>query len=223
MYLVIDVGGTFIKHCVMDRDAEIMEKNKFPTPGRFGNGLENIQQGLDAFLDALQSIYDGYKKRYDIQGIAISLPGQVDVDNGICYAGGALPYLDKAHIGELVSERCDGLKVALENDGKCAALSEIWQGNAKDYNSAVVLVFGTGVGGGIVIDRKILHGRGMVAGEMSYLFEDVNRDNIDKLVPLEANLKNTKKHVKLPDNVTWTMQASVSSLRREVAAVKGMR
>lgn len=147
----------------------------------------------------------------------------MDVDNGICYAGGALPYLDKAHIGELVSERCDGLKVALENDGKCAALSEIWQGNAKDYSSAVVLVFGTGVGGGIVIDRKILHGRGMVAGEMSYLFEDVNRDNIDKLVPLEANLKNTKKHVKLPDNVIWTMQASVSSLRREVAAVKGMR
>lgn len=223
MYLVIDVGGTFIKHCVMDRDAEIMEKNKFPTPGRFGNGLENIQQGLDAFLDALQSIYDEYKERYDIQGIAISLPGQVDVDNGICYAGGALPYLDKAHIGELVSERCDGLKVALENDGKCAALSEIWQGNAKDYSSAVVLVFGTGVGGGIVIDRKILHGRGMVAGEMSYLFEDVNRDNIDKLVPLEATLKNTKEHVKLPDNVTWTMQASVSSLRREVAAVKGMR
>ena len=44
MYLVIDVGGTFIKHCVMDRDAEIMEKNKFPTPGRFGNGLESIQQ-----------------------------------------------------------------------------------------------------------------------------------------------------------------------------------
>ena len=39
MYLVIDVGGTFIKHCVMDRDAEIMEKNKVPTPGRFGNGL----------------------------------------------------------------------------------------------------------------------------------------------------------------------------------------
>ena len=102
-------------------------------------------------------------------------------------------------------------------------MTEIWQGNAKDYSSAVVLVFGTGVGGGIVIDRKILHGRGMVAGEMSYLFEDVNRDNIDKLVPLEANLKNTKKHVKLPDNVTWTMQASVSSLRREVAAVKGMR
>ena len=63
----------------------------------------------------------------------------------------------------------------------------------------------------------------MVAGEMSYLFEDVNRDNIDKLVPLEANLKNTKKHVKLPDNVIWTMQASVSALRRSVAAVKGMR
>ncbi len=223
MYLVIDVGGTFIKHCVMNRDAEIQEKSKVATPGRFGHGLESIQQGLDAFLDILQEIYEDYKKRFDIQGIAISLPGQVDVDNGICYAGGALPYLDEAHIGELVSERCDGLRVALENDGKCAALSEIWQGNAKDCNSAVVLVFGTGVGGGIVIDRKILHGRGMVAGEMSYLFENVNRDNIDQLVPLEANLKNTKNQAKLPDNVIWTMRASVGALRRDAAAARGMK
>ena len=46
MYLVIDVGGTFIKHCVMDRDAEIMEKNKVPTPGRFGNGLDNIHNEI---------------------------------------------------------------------------------------------------------------------------------------------------------------------------------
>ncbi len=45
MYLVIDVGGTFIKHCVMDRDAEIMEKNKVPTPGRFGNGLDQYTAG----------------------------------------------------------------------------------------------------------------------------------------------------------------------------------
>ncbi|MFQ9450959.1 MAG: ROK family protein [Coprococcus sp.] len=131
MYLVIDVGGTFIKHCVMDRDAEIMEKNKVPTPGRFGNGLDNIQQGLDAFLDVIQGIYDDYKIKYDIQGIAISLPGQVDVDNGICYAGGALPYLDKAHVGELVSERCDGLKVALENDGKCASIVGDMAGKCK--------------------------------------------------------------------------------------------
>lgn len=223
MYLVIDVGGTFIKHCVMTREAEILEKSKVPTPGRFGNGLENIKQGLDAFLDVIQGIYEGYKTSYEIQGVAVSLPGQVDVENGICYAGGALPYLDKAHIGELVSERCDGLNVALENDGKCAALSEIWQGNAKDCSNAVVLVFGTGIGGGIVIDRKILHGRGMVAGEMSYLFEDVNRDNIDRLFPLEENLKNTKNREELPDNVIWTMQASMGALGREVAAAKHIR
>ena len=64
MYLVIDVGGTFIKHCVMDRDAEIMEKKKVPTPGRFGNGLDSIQQGLDAFLDVIQGIYDDYKIKH---------------------------------------------------------------------------------------------------------------------------------------------------------------
>ena len=58
MYLVIDVGGTFIKHCVMNRDAEIQEKSKVATPGRFGHGLESIQQGLDAFLDILHQVQD---------------------------------------------------------------------------------------------------------------------------------------------------------------------
>lgn len=225
MYLVIDIGGTFIKHCVMTRNAEILAKDKFPTPYRFAIGLSSIEQGLYAFSDAIEEIYREYKKNYDIQGIAMSLPGQVDVEAGICYGGGALPYLDKAHLADIISKRCDGLNVALENDGKCAALSEIWQGNAKDRSSAVVLVFGTGVGGGIVIDRKILHGKGMVAGEISYLFEDINRNNIYDLVPLEATLKdvNKKDRVRLPDGAIWTMQASVSALRREVAAIKGMR
>ena len=181
MYLVIDVGGTFIKHCVMDRDAEIMEKNKVPTPGRFGNGLDNIQQGLDAFLDVIQGIYDDYKIKYDIQGIAISLPGQVDVDNGICYAGGALPYLDKAHVGELVSERCDGLKVALENDGKCAALAELWLGNASTATNAAVVVVGTGIGGGIIIDRKIHRGKRLLAGELSYALMNMTREEADNV------------------------------------------
>ena len=64
MYLVIDVGGTFIKHCVMNRDAEIMEKNKFPTPGRFGNGLENFLMRFSRYMMATRTDMIFRESRY---------------------------------------------------------------------------------------------------------------------------------------------------------------
>lgn len=223
MYLVIDIGGTFIKNCVMSRDGEIVDKgDSIPTPYSIGHGDCTVSQGVDAFMDTIDGIYRGFKDIYDISGIALSMPGQIDVDNGIVYGGGALPYLDEQRLGDLISERCDGLNVAIENDGKCAALAEVWKGNAKELKDVVVIVFGTGIGGGIVIDRKILHGRGMVAGEMSYLFENITRDNFYALVPLEENLKNNRGGFELPKDSTWSMQASVMSVCRKVAEAKNL-
>lgn len=222
MYLIIDIGGTFIKHSMMTRDAEIVEKGKVETPYTLGRGMKCVQDGVDAFMKVIENIYAGYRGRYDMKGIAISMPGLVDVENGIAYGCGALPYLDKQPLGELISRECDGLPVAMENDAKCAALAEVWRGNGKDCNNIVVLVFGTGIGGGIVVDRKILHGRGMVAGELSNLFENVTRENLYQSTPLEEGLRSGDENFKLPDDYIWCMQASVSSLRRDVAKVKGL-
>ena len=223
MYLVIDVGGTFIKNCIMSRDGEIVCKGEsISTPYSCSWGMKDVQKGIDAFLDTIYGIYSSFKDDYDIQGIAMSMPGQIDVDNGIVYGGGALPYLDGERVGDLISRKCDGISVAIENDGKCAALAEVWQGNGRDCRDVVVIVFGTGIGGGIVIDRKILHGRGMVAGEMSYLFENVTRDNLYDLVPLEENMKNNSEGFELPKDSTWSMQASVMSVCHKVADAKNL-
>lgn len=177
MFLVFDVGGTFVKYAWMTGDGEILEKNKFETD-------RSASATYEEFIEAIGKVYDQYKCKGEIEGIAMDLPGRIDVDNGIVYGGGALTYLDKIPVGELISKRCDGIRVSLENDGKCAALAEVWLGNAKDCQNAVVMVFGTGIGGGIIIDRHVYRGNRMIAGELSYFMDNMTREQAENIHPL---------------------------------------
>lgn len=178
MYLVFDVGGTYIKYAWMSGDGEILEKHKTPTPIK-------PEDNMETFLSVLVDVYRKYKQMGEVDGIAMSLPGQIDVENGIVYGGGALKYTHLAHLGEMLSERCDHVRVSMENDGKCAALAELWKGNAKDATNACVLIVGTGIGGGIIIDRKVHRGKRMLAGELSYCIENMNRKDIDNIFHIE--------------------------------------
>lgn len=178
MYLVFDVGGTFIKYAGMTSDGQITEKGKTPTPCQAGDSI-------DDFINVLTEVYKRFAGIENVEGIAMGLPGQIDVERGIVYGGGALKYLDEVALGQLLSERCDGVPVSLENDAKCAALAEVWMGNAKDAKNACVIVFGTGVGGGIIIDGKVHHGSRMLAGEISYFLDNMTIEDLDKIKPIE--------------------------------------
>lgn len=178
MYLVFDVGGTFVKYALLDGQGEIYEKNKIPTPVAPG-------QGVSDFVEMVGGIYDGYQDKYRLSGIAMGLPGQIDVKQGIVYGGGGIKYLDGVALGGLISGRCNDIRVAMENDGKCAALAEVWQGNAKDCQDACVLVFGTGIGGGLIKDRRIHRGRRLVAGEVSYILENMTREQAEHIETAE--------------------------------------
>lgn len=185
MYLIFDIGGTFSKYALMKADGTIVDKGKFETKNKEGDTI-------DDFVDSLVAVYDNYKTYTVIEGISMSLPGQIDVENGIVYVGGALPFLHKVRFGKLMSDRCDHKPVTLENDAKCAALAEIWKGNASDCTNAVLFIIGTGVGGGVIIDRKVHRGNRMIAGEFSYIFDTITREeaehkllNVDDVGQLE--------------------------------------
>lgn len=178
MYLVIDVGGTYIKYAKMTVDGHIADKGKIFTPCSPDDGLED-------FVNVIEGIYRQYKASDTIEGIAMDLPGQIDVENGIVYGGGALKYLDEVRLQDILMSRCDNIPVSLENDGKSAALAEVWKGNAKNANNACVIVFGTGVGGGIVINRKIHRGKNMLAGELSYFLGNMTRDDLKSIRAVE--------------------------------------
>jgi len=160
-YLVLDIGGSAIKYALMTEELEFIEKGKKPTP------LDNIEN----FIETVGGIYDEYKN--DIEGMAISMPGVLDSEKGYTYTGGSLTYNNGKEIVRILQERCP-TKIKIENDGKCAALAEVWKGSLKDYDDGIVIVLGTGVGGGIVRDKKIYKGKNFFAGEFSFVATNIN-------------------------------------------------
>ncbi|MGX8680518.1 MAG: ROK family protein, partial [bacterium] len=105
MYLVFDVGGTFIKYGLLNNEGVVLEKDKIPTE------TENKEK----FILSLVDVYDAYKDR-GLEGIALSVPGLVDVEHGIQIQGGAVKCLWGLAISDELSKRCDHLPVAVEND-----------------------------------------------------------------------------------------------------------
>lgn len=213
MYLVFDVGATFVKYGWMTIDGVIEEKGKIPTPNKIGDGVED-------FVSTIGNIYDTYKEKGTVEGIAMGLPGQIDVEKGIVYGGGGLMYLDQVAVGDLLSQRCDGVKVSLENDGKCAALAEVWLGNAKDVQDACVVVLGTGIGGGIIKDRKVHRGNRLLAGELSYCLQDMTRDHLDNIQSEDVLNTVMERFAQVP--FLQNAKCSTSGLTYLVAVAKGL-
>lgn len=213
MYLVFDVGATFVKYAWMTEEGRIEEKGKIPTPNKVGNNVED-------FLEAIGDIYDQYTCKGDVEGIAMGLPGQVDVERGIVYGGGGLRYMDDVPLGVLLSQRCDGIRVSLENDAKCTALAEVWLGNAKDVQDACVIVFGTGIGGGIIKNRKVHRGNHLLAGEISYCLEGMTREDLSRVTPIEKIISLEESNDRIP--FVQAAKCSTFGLAWRVARAKGI-
>ena len=162
MYLVIDIGGTFIKYGLMDTEGNLHCKNKKRT----------TTENLIAFKNILYEIVEAHDLT-NIKGIALSCPGTIDVNTGMIYYGGSYPFLHKVNLACDLQEKY-GKKVTIENDGKCAALAELWQGSLKEVNDAVVLILGSGVGGGIILNRQLHRGINLSAGELSYVMSNID-------------------------------------------------
>ncbi len=217
MYLVFDVGATTIKYALMTGEGEFLEKGKTPTP-------VGLYREVNDFVEAIGEVYDKYAHQVEaIEGIAMGMPGQIDVKRGIVYNGGGIQYMHEVPIRDLVQSRCDNIPVTVENDGKCAALAEIWKGNAKDVKDACVIVFGTGIGGGIIRNRKVIHGKHLLAGELSFILDEMKREDLDKLPPGDRLMETLPFSVvaeKFP--VAWSTKCSSVNMCQNIARAKGI-
>ncbi len=166
--LAIDVGGTFIKYGVMvgTRSFKITVKDKVDTP----------KTNHEDFMEKLADIFNAYD---DAEGIALSMPGLIDTDAGICISSGALKFNNGCNIAAELKAMC-GVPVTVENDANCAALAEVKSGVLTDVKDAFVLVFGTAVGGAFVHNREIYRGAHFCAGEVSYTLKNITSVMNDK-------------------------------------------
>lgn len=154
-YLVFDWGGTEIKYALMNEDAEILDQNAVPSPLK--------EDTRDIFLSMLDDVVSLYQD--DIDGIAISSPGIIDADKGVIEGISTFPYMNGFSVSVL--EERYHLPVTIDNDAKCAACAELWQGSLEGIQYGAVLIVGTHLGGTLILDGKIYRGMHNSAGEYS--------------------------------------------------------
>ena len=140
-YLLIDIGGTFIKYSLADEQARKISGGKVPTPL---TNMDDLLAAIEGFAAPLQGQF---------VGCAISMPGRIDTRNGIAHTGGMLSaFMWEQPFAAQVEARL-GVPVTIANDGKCAAAAEGWTGALAGVENGLVLVLGTGIGGGIVAEN----------------------------------------------------------------------
>jgi len=154
-FISIDVGGSYIKFGILDHYGNFIKSNKIVTP-----------KSLELFLCELHKLIESELNQ--IKGVGISLPGKIDTKSGKVYFGGALTYLHDFNLKENI-ERKFNIRCELTNDGKAAALAELWLGNLKNVKNGCAVILGTGVGGGIIINGSLYQGTHFQAGELSFM------------------------------------------------------
>lgn len=161
-YFGVDVGGTTIKIGFFDGDGNILDKYEIPT--------RKEDKGSFIISDIADSIKDSLNKQKlseeDLDGIGIGVPGPV-TDEGVvlgCVNLGwgtvNVPLEMRKHIDVMCK---------VGNDANMAALGEMFRGGGAGFDNVVMVTLGTGVGGGIIIDGKIINGVNGAAGEIGHM------------------------------------------------------
>jgi glucokinase len=154
-----DVGGTFIKYAVINSAGEVLCKDKVPTPNH--NCRVTIPENMI-------KIIKGLKEHYELSSVGICTAGLVDSKKGVVITAYNFHEYSGARLSEYVKQGTE-LEVFIENDVNAAALGEMWMGAAKGSDTFVCIVLGTGVGGAVVIDRKVVKGVNGAAGEVGHM------------------------------------------------------
>ena len=166
----VDIGGTTIKMGFFETDGKLLDKweIKTNTENKGENILSDIAKAVDNKL-----AQEGISKD-DVQGIGVGVPGPVNskgvVNRCVNLGWGVLDVA--AELSSLTS-----LEVKAGNDANVAALGEMWKGGAEGSSDVIMVTLGTGVGGGIIVDGKIVAGSNGAGGEIGHI--TVNKDEIE--------------------------------------------
>lgn len=163
IFLGLDIGGTTVKAALVTETGDILHKHEFAT---------NSSAGMEDFCTRTKdALYHGLQQANldmtAVRGIGVGIPGPVDLASGTVIEAVNLGWVNVPVVRFL--QDALGLPVALENDANVAALGEAWRGAGSGSSSALCVVVGTGVGGGIVLDGHLYRGAQGGAGEIGHL------------------------------------------------------
>ena len=163
----VDLGGTTVKMGLFDVDGNVLEKWEIVT--RKENGGEKILPDIAESI--LVKMQEKSIAKDDVLGIGIGVPGPVD-SKGTIYKAANLGW-GVFNVSETLG-KLTSLPVKTGNDANVAALGEMWKGGGQGYNSIVAVTLGTGVGGGVIIEGKLVAGSTGAGGEIGHIHVEDN-------------------------------------------------
>ena len=167
----VDIGGTTVKIGFFSTEGELLDKWEITT--RKDEGGAYILSDIAASIESKLS-KDGIDK-VDVKGVGMGVPGPVKDDGTVikCVNLGWGVFNAAEELASLL-----GLPVKVGNDANMAALGEYWQGGGKGYKNVIMVALGTGVGGGIIINGKMLAGVNGAGGEIGHMTIDLDEQDV---------------------------------------------
>lgn len=159
----VDIGGTTVKLGMFDLEGKLLEKWEIPT--RKENDGANIIPDVCASMD--EHLNKAGIDISEVKGVGAGIPGPITKDGTVLKCinlGWGIFNVEKA-----ISEAFHGIPAKVGNDANVAALGEYWMGGGRGYSDMLMITLGTGVGGGVILDGKILAGSNGAAGEIGHM------------------------------------------------------
>jgi glucokinase len=160
LFLGVDTGGTGIKYVISDEQGDLVTDGEVPTD----------PQSIPLSMERLAGAVDGFRPRLKAMGMACA--GIIDPVRGTLGRSPNLPGWQNSDLGAILAEIFDGLTVTLANDVNGALYGEYRQGAGQGCENLVMIALGTGVGGGVIIDGKLVVGSHNGAGEIGHTMLD---------------------------------------------------
>ncbi|MDM5199700.1 ROK family glucokinase [Fictibacillus enclensis] len=162
-YVGVDLGGTTIKMAFISDYGDLIKKWEIPTDisEKGKNITKDIAKSIDSVLDELGA------SKSRLHGIGMGAPGFIDLSRGFIYHAVNIGWVNFPLKERLEMET--GLPVVVDNDANLAAVGEMWRGAGDGAKDLLCVTLGTGVGGGIVSNGKIVHGKNGMGGEIGHI------------------------------------------------------
>ena len=210
----IDVGGTSIKGAAIRDNGEVLDRFSMPM-----DKAASPEETIGQICDLVNELLNTHKYNEKVVGIGIGIPGSFNKETGVVVSCANLPTWTGFNLKQFMEERCH-LYVKMVNDADAAALAEAKFGVGKEYEYVLMITLGTGVGGGIVINKNLYNGYLGMGAELGHMVIEMDgvpcgcgrRGCFESYASATALIRETKK----------AMEANPNSLLHEVAKELGI-
>ena len=221
-YVGVDIGGMSIKTGIVSLDGKILYTSTIKTENI--SPEKQIEKLGIAILDLL---HKSNIDKSEVLGIGVGCPGAIISSKGVVRYSSNLKWI-YFPLKEILEE-CTGIKVRVANDADSATIGEITFGVAKNYNNVIMLTIGTGIGGGIVINKKLYEGTNGVVAELGHITLKYNglkcgcgrRGCFEKYASATALISQTKKAMmKNKNSLMWeTVKGNIKNVDGKTAFI----